>query len=423
MPRLRRPSSPEPLAPPVAPEEAQVLGRLLAYLVVVGMFAAAAWAYRQGFYKGQPFPRNTFLFMPGDHFNDLFNALGPLRNHDPYSFPTANYFPFGYLIAYPFTWFSRTGDTIVWTMVVVGGLGLYVAKQLDFIPAVDRWFVVVVLTVMTYAFLISFDRGNLEGLITVLIAGWAYSLQTGRRTVAALCVAAMAAMKAFPLVFVVVFLIRRDWRSLAISVAGTLVLSFLGTIFYGFDVVHTIDLLRPRLDFYRETYMIGDAGLGYGVSLYGPLKLLVVDVLDDVGAVHTLLTAYSVAAALLGVALVAALWRLRLELWQQISLLVFAYNVLPQVSGGYKLLHVVIPAALFVRYGARERFRGLYIAGFAVLLVPKAYHLLRPDGTNIGVVIDPLVMTALALLMLASARRAPRRAPAPRSAGVVDQVA
>jgi hypothetical protein len=39
------------------------------------------------------------------------------------------------------------------------------------------------------------------------------------------------------------------------------------------------------------------------------------------------------------------------------------------------------------------------------------------------VVIDPLVMTALALLMLASARRAPRRAPAPRSAGVVDQVA
>jgi hypothetical protein len=424
MTSVRLPTPPEALAPPVDAERASRLARVLMYLVVAGVLVGAAWAYRQGFYKGRPFPRNTFLFMPGDHFADLFNALDPVRRHDPYSFPTANYFPFGYLLMYPFTWLSRTGDTILWTVVVAGGLGAFVARQLDFLERADRWAVVIALTLVTYAFIFSFDRGNLEGLITVFIAGMAYSLQTGRRTTAALCIAAAGAMKAFPLIFAAIFLARRDWRSLGVVVGGTLVLSFLGTIYYGFDVVRTIDLLRPRLDFYREAYMIGDAGLGYGVSLFGPLKLLVVDVFGGGrDAIEIALTVYTCAAAVLGLALVALLWRVRFELWEQVALLVLAYDVLPQVSGGYKLLHLVVPIAMFLRFGARERLRAVYVACFAVLLIPKAYHLLRPDGTNVGVVIDPLVMTALALLIVASAVSQSRRRLAQGPSGAAQQTA
>jgi hypothetical protein len=394
----------QPLAPAVQPDRAAPMARILAYLVVAGLFVGAAWAYRQGFYKGQPFPRNTFLFQAGDHFNDLFNLLGPVERHDPYSFPTSNYFPFSYLVVYPFTWLGRTGDTVAWTVLVVGGLSAFVARQLDFMARADRWAVVVALTVMNYAFLITFDRGNLEGIVTLLIAGMAYSLQTGRRGTAALCIAAAGAMKGYPLLFAAIFLVRRDWRSLGIVVSGVLVLSFLGTVFYGFDIVRTIDLLRPRLDFYREAYMIGDAGLGYGVSLFGPLKLLVVDVFGgNQDAVRSALTAYTVGAAILAVGLVVALWRLRLELWQQVTLLIIAYDVLPQVSGGYKLLHLVVPIGMFLRFGTRDRFRWFYVCAFALLLMPKAYYLLRSDGTNVGVVVDPLVMTAVGLVMLSSA--------------------
>jgi ABC-type spermidine/putrescine transport system permease subunit II len=140
-------------------------------------------------------------------------------------------------------------------------------------------------------------------------------------------------------------------------------------------------------------------------------------------AIEIALTVYTCAAAVLGLALVALLWRVRFELWEQVALLVLAYDVLPQVSGGYKLLHLVVPIAMFLRFGARERLRAVYVACFAVLLIPKAYHLLRPDGTNVGVVIDPLVMTALALLIVASAVSQSRRRLAQGPSGAAQQTA
>lgn len=56
-----------------------------------------------------------------------------------------------------------------------------------------------------------------------------------------------------------------------------------------------------------------------------------------------------------GVAL--ALWRLPLVLWEEVTLLTVALNVLPTVSADYKLLHLVLPAALFLRYGAADPWR------------------------------------------------------------------
>jgi len=104
----------------------------------------------------------------------------------------------------------------------------------------------------------------------------------------------------------------------------------------------------------------------------------------------------------LGAGIVVALARLPLRFWEQIALLTLAFVALPATSGDYKLLHILVPMVLFLRYGNIDRWRYWYLVGFAALMVPWAYVLLRPDGTNLGVLIDPLVMLAMGLAIVAA---------------------
>jgi hypothetical protein len=169
-----------------------------------------------------------------------------------------------------------------------------------------------------------------------------------------------------------------------------------------------------RLDQYRDIYVTGDAGLPYGSSLYGPLKLLVVDVFGgDRDTVVALYTPYTAVAVALFAGVAAALWRRRdrVQLWEEAMVAAILIIVLPQVSADYKLLHLLPPIALFLRYGGADPRRWWYLVGFAVLLVPKPYHLLHPDGTGLGVVINPLLMTIIGAAILVGVLR--RTAPQP----------
>jgi Glycosyltransferase family 87 len=390
---------------PAAPDPARtaVMARLLTYLVVLGLIAAAAWVYRSGYYAGRPFPRNTFLFSPGDHYADLFNLLAPVEHGDPYSLPFASYPPFSYVMIYPFTWVSHDGAIALYIGVLVAGLGAFLWRELDVLPGVDRFGCVVLLGAASYPFLFMVDRANFEAFVVLwlLLAVWA--VQTDRRFVAAVAIGAAGAMKGYPLAFAVLFLVRRDWRSIAVVGVTTVVLTFLATGFYGFDPIDTWDRLSSRLDYYRAVYITGDAGLAFGTSLYGAVKLVAVDVFGaDASGVMALYTPYTVFALALFASFTLVLWlrRRTVALWEEVAVLSMAIIVLPQVSADYKLLHLIAPVALFLRYGVADSWRWIYLAGFAILMVPKPYHLLREDGTGLGVVLNPIVMLAMSIAIV-----------------------
>jgi hypothetical protein len=411
-----------PFPAPVAPEQGFQLTRALTYLVMLGTLAGFAWAYRQGYYKALPFPRNTFLFLPGDHFHDMYNLYGVVQSHALYSQPIANYPPFAYVLVEPFRWAGYTGATVLWTAIAAVGIGGFLWRQLDYLPRIDLIAAVLALTFATYPFLISYDRGNLELFVTVLLAGYAYALQTNRMTTAAALVGAMAAIKGYPIVFGAVFLVRMDWRSIGVCVGVAVVLTFLGSGYYDFNLPHTLDLLQGNLGTYNDTYVIGDAGLGWGCSLFGPIKLLAVDWLGgDIETIRTILPIYEAITVVMLLGLVYALWRLPLLLWEQVALLTIAFNVLPTVSGGYKLLHLIVPIGMFLREGGDSPRRWWYAGAFVLLLIPKAYVLLRDNGVNIAVVLDPLLMLFVAGLILAGA--AGRRRAAGTAPGVADGAA
>ena len=389
-----------------AGERAASMVRALTYLVLVGVVAGFYWAYAEQFYKGLGYPRDTFLFDPGAHFSDLTSFYGLLKNDNPY-YTASVYPPFAFIMMEPFALLGGRAAVVLWLAVVVCGLGAFVAWELDFMPRIERAAAVVVLTVVTYPFLFAFDRGNVEVFVTLLLAAFVWGLQTGRSTLAAVAIGVAAALKLYPVIFAALFLVRRQWRALGVTVATAAILTFLGSVYYDFNLPYALSLLREDLPRYKEAYVIGSGGLAYGCSLFGALKLLVFGLGGRTPAVEQMLAIYNYVVLALGLSVLVALWRLPLRFWEQVMLLTVALDVFPTVSGDYKLLHLVVPMVLFLRFGTDDPLRWWYLVGFATLMVPKAYLYLHgglyPD--NLGVGMDPLVMIAMALAIVVSASR------------------
>jgi hypothetical protein len=404
-------------AVPADPVQAGVFARAMTYAVFVGLFAAAAWVYREGYYQGYPFPKNTFLFSAGDHFRDLYSFFSPLKHHDPLGYRAGIYPPFAYIMMEPFVWVGWTPAVFLFVAVAGGGIGWFLSRQLDFLPLVDRIAAVFALTFVTYPFIFAFDRGNIEVIGTLLIILLAWAMQTRRWTLAAVAVGAAAALKGYPAILGAPLLVRGMWKQCAIAVVVALLLTLLGTIYYSFDVAHSWDLLHDRLTYYNDAYVVGNDGLAYSTSLFSLLKIIIVDHFHGTGEdVRSAIRPYDVVTIFLLIGMVWALWKLPLKLWQQMTLLVCALNLFPTVSADYKLLNLIVPLALFLREGTTEKLRWWYFGIFALLMIPKNYFYIRPTGVSYSLVINPLLMTALAVMVLVSAFRARRvaeREPAP----------
>ncbi len=400
------------LAAPVNPSRAAVTARAMTYLIAFGVFLGVAWAYRAGYYRGEPYPASTFLMGPWGHFHDLTDFFAPLKANDPVA-AFSVYPPFSYLIVEPFVWVGRSASTLIWLLIAIGGLGAFVSRQLDFISPMDRAASVAVLTFINYPFLFSFDRGNLDVFVTVLLAGFVWSLQTNRPLIAAGLIGAAGAMKGYPIVFAALLLIRREWSATIAAIVVAAALTLVSTAYLGLGVGEMIDLLRTNLASFNETYAVGNLGLAFGSSLFGVLKLFSVDVLGvEVETIRSMLPIYSATTTLALIGVIVAIWRLPLRFWEQITLLCVATTLLPAVSNDYKLLALVIPLALFIRYGTDDPLRWWYAGAFITLMIPKAYVLLRPlspeidSAANLGVIINPIALLMLgAMVLISGARR------------------
>jgi hypothetical protein len=80
-------------------------------------------------------------------------------------------------------------------------------------------------------------------------------------------------------------------------------------------------------------------------------------------------------------------------------------NLLPHVSGDYKLLYVFIPLYLFLKENGPGEEDFAFSLIFGLLLIPKAYYSFGPSGPNISVVLNPLIMLVGMLIILGSGIR------------------
>lgn len=400
-------------------ERSADLVRVLVAIVVFGLFLAAAESYRHGYYLGQGFPANTFLFSPGDHFADLRNALGGIENGHPNIMPVGVtvYLPFLGVVGLPYTLLSL--DVAVGLLIapLLAVLAVFIYRQLDFLRPIERWWATAALSTLSYPLLFLVDRANTEAWVIIAIAAFLLAFLNGHRKLAAVALGFAIALKGVPAVFLLMFLVRRQWREVAIALGTTVILTLLGILVFG---VETIDEFRKAANYYQETYAIGDAGLAFGSSGFGAIKWLGYGVLGwDADTVRSAASVWAVLALAFGVGLAAFLWRCRYKLasWQEVTLLMSATVLLPHVSADYRLVALLLPAAMFVRQAADDDWtRWFYAVVFGLLLISKSY------GPALGTAsFQVLTNPALLLLLCATIMLRSRTSTAAPAAGASGQ--
>jgi len=380
---------------------------LMRPIVVVGFAISLLHHVAMGELLDLGYPYNTFLFRPGDRFMDLYNAIG--LSPDPYGKVAAirNYPPLFYLLMRPFT-------TIPHGMI----LPVFFALPLIFFVSYS-WhclskyryvlFNIAIFVVCSYPIWFSFDRANHEIYVFMCLAAFVACFAHERYLMCDILLAVALNLKPFPIIFLALYLARRQYKHALYCLLLTLLIGITSLWLLGGDFWMHLSNLRSSLALYQLGWVVGNEGLYFGNSLYGMLKALgtlCMPALFWEQAPAWFTSLYGLGAVLAFVWITYKLMHMRLEFWEQVTILVMCMNLLPFASGDYKLLHIYIPLFLFLRLQRSSPYDRLYVLLFAFLLVPKNIGHFGYIGSNgyaelgAGTVLNPAAMLILLVLAL-----------------------
>ncbi len=397
--------------------------RLLVTIVLVGTVTAIAYHYAIWFYYSNRNAPSTFLFIPVDHFNDWDNlyifAQDYLRGiPGPFA-----YFPFAILLAVAATVLPmRLGFVLVaalFLVILVLTLRNWVVDCEE--HALTRIQYGFVLVALSYPVLFVLDRGNVEMLVFVFIAGFLYFLYVRESTVpAAVFLAAAIAFKLYPATLLLLLLAERRFRALALTLVMAVGFTALGalavTAIGHYSLAELWDMNSSGKDLYQASMVTHGGGVQHGHSLWGAMA--VPRLLLPSRLASWQITLYALVAGLMftGFA-VHAVFR-ETERWKLVLLAVAPALLLPYVSADYTLIHLYFPLVFFLNSPRVSRWDVLYVSLFGVLLIPVDYYYFAasPPGVSTSVLVYSAALLALLLIAVWDPIRAGSRSQA-ESAG------
>ena len=273
--------------------------------------------------------------------------------------------------------------------------------------------------------LFAFARGNPDMwiLIATCIAG--ISLIQGKNWVVAVMFGLMSALK-FPfLLFGLIFIVRKDFRNLALQVFVTIAAFLLPLTTKPWSIPDQINVFNVIVARYYQGYVIGDAGMLFNVSLFGlekPLMyllqgntLLTADQARDVAIAA--LTVQIVSLILLAVLLLAVPVYQRIksskapdkqlnsssetDLYSVFFLFLALLQCLfPQIAAEYRLAQLIVIIALL--YSVRSKFleNRFNLIVLTLVFLPKHFLVISfPAGVGNIVTISSLISPVLLIVL------------------------
>ena len=394
--------------------------RLATLILMVGFALSVFVHYCFGAYCGYRYPYSTYLVRPSDTilidnivttnhcFGDLLAVCIHAENRDPYfasipqpfgeprSFPS-NYFPFGAMLPYPLTLVPYPWAVAIF---IAGFVAILFAFNWYFMRTGDPYadtISIAALTLMNYPAQMVVDRGNVEAFVFAFIAGFVVLLIRRQVALAAALLGAAIAMKAVPVVFLPVCYRAAKRRGIVISVATAAALTIVSLLLMSRPVHLSVLQLISILFNYSGNVTAGLESANHSSSLYGLFAIVAwfSQVSPGAGAIwNALLSNYSLIAAAILIGSMAACVMLPMKLWEMATVATVCLVLLPQGSPDYRLIHLMIPFALFVN-SKTDRANGLLnTVLFSLLLVPKSFIILAHE-TSLNSVLNPILMLVL----------------------------
>jgi hypothetical protein len=392
----------------------------------IGIFSIASQILFYLFSQyGAGFQLINFMFLGKGRFDDLRNGI--LENGYYFSPQLLEAKGFASVASPPmvFLWqiyeyFVKT-EFALWASLIFTYLIL-----VYFIWKVTRNIHATVFLSTLHPVLFTFARGNPDMwiLIATCIAG--ISFIRGKNWVVAVMFGLMGALK-FPfLLFGLIFIMRKDFKNLALQAVVTIAAFLLPLTAKPWSIPVQINVFNVIVARYYEGYVIGDSGMLFNVSLFGlekPLmyllqgnSLLTADQARDVAIAA--LTVQIVSLILLSVLLLAVPVYQRIKSSKasdkqlnsssetDLYLVFFLFLTLlqclfPQIAAEYRLAQLVVIVALL--YSVKSRFLEdrLNLILLTLIFLPKHFLVISfPPGVanivTISSLISPVLLTILA---------------------------
>jgi hypothetical protein len=402
--------------------------RIATLILMVGFSLSVFAHYWLGAYCGYRYPYSTYLLRPSDTmvtdnivtrnhcFGDLLAVCIHAENRDPYfasipqpfgeprSFPS-NYFPFGAMLPYPLTFVPypwAVGIFIVAFVTILLAFNWYFMRTGE--PYADA-ISITALTLMNYPAQVVVDRGNIEAFVFAFLAGFIVLLIRRQLGPSAALLGAAIAMKAVPVVFLPLCYKFAKRRGLAIAAGTAVLLSVISLLLMSRPVYLSVLRLISVLFRYSGSVTAGLESANHSSSLYGLFAIgsWFSQLSPGLAPIWDFfLSSYTLIAAVILLGSMAACVLLPMKLWEIVTVSTVCLVLLPQGSPDYRLIHMMLPFALFVN-SKTDRTSGLLTTVlFSLLFIPKSFIILAHE-TSLNSVLNPLLMLALLTRMLFAA--------------------
>lgn len=374
--------------------------------ILFGFIAAIVYHYILAYYLNKGFPRNTFLFNPDDRFADFTNVY--IKN-------SSLYFPFSNLIINLFNQIKPINISIVLfslvSMILILSLFYYQLKEKSLLKTLNN---IAVFSFCTFPFLFLFDRLNYETFVYIFCSIFILSFIQKRDKIAMISLSFAISMKFFPIMFLILYLIESKYFQILITIVISAIITLVSIQLLGLDFIDTIKTTLSNASYYQQKYVIENAGLDYGHSLYGLLKCILI-VSKRLEIVPYLVKYYYLIILPIIIFTIYFMKVNNIELWKKVTLITIIFCLLPSVSADYKLLHFYTPIFLYIntdsnlktdKYFLFNKINAnqIFIFLYSLLLIPKNYRFFTSFVYD-GVYIDPIILILIYALIISSSNK------------------
>jgi glycosyl transferase family 87 len=365
-------------------------------IVLVGFTLAVFYYYVVGTDLHLAYPYNTFLSQPEDQWMDF---LWPyVLSANPYIIPRPSHqnFPFLYRVAAAFKIIGPVAGLFTFLFLFWAFFAYICLRELRTSDRIANLQTAFIFCFLAFPVIISLDRANFEVLEFVFLYLYIF-YYTKHPNLSTFALGCGIALKGFPVILAVLLIADKRPRQLLIAALTSITLTVVSYATLPGGIIQNIVMHLVNLKLYNQLYGIDNHGLYLGNSIWGGLKFLAIWTHSQVIAP----TAYTILSVVVLALLSGYIVLIEKSFWKRTALAVCALNLLPMVSGDYKLLHLFIPLFLFVNANEKSKFDWIYVILFGLLLIPKNYyHLPTLPEADIAILLDPLLMISLVLLVI-----------------------
>jgi hypothetical protein len=259
-----------------------------------------------------------------------------------------------------------------------------------------------VFSFLTYPFLFAFDRANIEIYIFASIFFFIYFQSRNKLLLSSFFLALGIALKIYPIIFIVLCIRRKHLLTsfvqiIAITIFSAL-MSIAGLLPFEENIPTAISWTLKNMNAITAHAANNTWAIQHSTSLYSFLKLTSMVMFPKIILNYS---GYLFSTIILSTITCCIVLFSNIKYWQKTFLLIAVILLVPPVSFDYKLLSLYVPLFLFLKEQRNSPLDWLYLIGFTILFIPKAYFYIVTD-ISIAVPINCITLLLMSILIIAN---------------------